>query len=215
MQARETPEQSSIKSLTETREKIEKEKVVILLTGSSHERVFEVAEFISGKSGCLTGLDFRIPGVKEKLKSLKRKSGRCYGVFSVSTLKEARAAVGSGARFIFSPHMDKGILRKCRREHLFHAPGALTPTEVNNAYELRADAVSLFPCSAVGGVTWLKRLKYLYPGVKFIPTDYMTPEEAAEYVGEGAYAAAPIINTDISNDPEGLIKGFSRFGNPG
>ena len=215
MQDREKPEHSSRESLRQTLERIENEKVVILLTGNSHDRVFELAESISGKYGCLVGLDFKIPGVKEKLKSLKREGGRGYGVFAVSTLKEARAAVGSGARFIFSPHLDKGILRKCRREQLFHAPGVLTPTEVNNAYELRADAVSLFPCSAVGGVTWLKRLKHLYPGVKFIPTDYMTPEEAAEYAREGAYAAAPIINIDKSNDPEGLIKGFMKLGGLG
>jgi hypothetical protein len=40
----------------------------------------------------------------------------------------------------------------------------------------------------------------------------MTPEGASEYVREGAYAIAPIINTDISNDPERLIKGFMMIG---
>ncbi|MEQ9617941.1 MAG: bifunctional 4-hydroxy-2-oxoglutarate aldolase/2-dehydro-3-deoxy-phosphogluconate aldolase [Deltaproteobacteria bacterium] len=193
--------------------RIEKEKIIILLTGNSPERIFKTAESLRESTGCPLGFDFKIPKLKDRLKFLKKRGEKNIGVFSVSTAKEARVAVNSGASFLFPTHFDRGILRKCRSENVFHAPGALTPGEVYGAYDMRADAVSIFPCSLVGGAEWIARLRDMFPDVKLIPTDKMSHEDAILYLKAGSFAVAPIIDVDSSGDPEDFILGFINKAN--
>jgi len=189
----------------ETVQRIERERVIPLLTGTSAEHIFNAVKSISERSGCLIGVDFRVRGVKDRLKSVRRKGERVFGVFSIRTAREARTAVNSGASFVFSPCLDRSILRKCKTEKVFHAPGALTPNEVSGCIELRAHAVSIFPCSAMGGVKWIKNLKEIFPAVRFIPTDDMTSEDIRRYLDAGAYAVAPIINAEDPNKTARLV----------
>jgi 2-dehydro-3-deoxyphosphogluconate aldolase/(4S)-4-hydroxy-2-oxoglutarate aldolase len=180
----------------ETVQRIERQRVIPLLTGKSAEHIFNAAKGISERSGCLIGVDFKVQGIKDRLKSLKKKGQREYGVFSVRTAKETRTATSSGALFVFSPYLDKSIVKKCKTEKVFHAPGALTPNEVLNCIALRAEAVSVFPCSVMGGVEWINRLEESFPSVKFIATDAMTTDDVRSYLDAGAYAVAPIIDTE-------------------
>lgn len=193
------------KSVLET---LERNRVIPLLTGSSSDLIFETAELVRGERDCLIGVDFSVPGIRDGLKALKRQGGNTYGVFSVSSGREARAAVNAGAVFLFSTHLDKGIVRKCKRERVFHAPGSLTPTEVHSSHEMRPDAVGIFPCSVMGGASWLMRLSEMFPGVKLIPTDRMTPDEAERYLRSGAYAVAPVIDTGSAENPGRLAYEF-------
>lgn len=203
------PEQPSpLERYKKTIELIEAQRVFILLTGESVERVFDVLQLLREKEHLLVSIDFKIPGVKDKLKTLRRKGERCPGVYSVSTARDARTAINSGAEFVFTTHVDKGISKKCRREKIFHAAGALTPKEAYEAHNYGADALSLFPCSAMGGLNWLLRLKDMYPGFKLIPTDVMTPGEAQEYLKAGSYAVAPIIDTGKTEGVGDLIAGY-------
>ena len=49
-------------------------------------------------------------------------------------------------------------------------PGALTPTEVVAAWKAGADMVKVFPCSALGGASYIKALKAPLPQIEIIPT---------------------------------------------
>ena len=189
---------------------IEKEKIIFLLTGKSTQSVLGASKQIQESGFNLIGIDFQIPGVKDFLKSLKRRGQRDFGVFSVSTPKEARTAINAGAVFVFSTHVEKGIVKRCRKENTFHSIGALTPTEVFSAFDLKAGTVSLFPCGKMGGQDWFLFLRKILPRVKLIPTDWMSPFEAGQYLQSGSYAAAPIIDLERTNEPNRLIKEFKK-----
>jgi len=201
-------EPSPLERYKKTVEIIEAHRLFILLTGESAEQVLNALGEIKNGGHGLVALDYKITGVKDRMKQLKRKGERSPGVYSISTAKEARTAINAGAKFIFTNHLDKGVTKKCRREKIFHAAGALTPKEVYEAHELGADAVSIYPCAAVGGVRWLSRLKEMYPDYKLIATDVMTVEEASEYLKAGAYAVAPIIDTHNAEGARDLIQAF-------
>ena len=193
---------------------IEREKIFFLFTGDSFKPLIEASEYLWENGFNLIGIDFRIPGIKNLLKSVKRKGQRNLGVFSISPRKDARIAINAGASFLFSTHLDRGIIRRCRKEGLFHAIGAITPTEIFNAYDLGADAVSIFPSGQIGGLSWLIFLRENFPMVKFVPTDTMSPYEAGQYLKAGAYAVAPIIYLDKVKEPKELIREFSDNLNP-
>src|SRR3989304_959674 len=190
-------------------ELIERERIFFLFTGDSIKPLIEASEYLWENGFNLIGIDFRIAGVKDLLKSLKKQGQKNLGGFSISTRKEARIAINAGALFIFSTHLDRGIIRRCNKESLFHAIGALTPTEISNAYDLGANLVSIYPCEQMGGLSWFMFLRKIFPKVKFVPTDIMSPYEASQYLKAGAYAVAPIIDLDRVKEPKELIREFS------
>ncbi len=67
-------------------------------------------------------------------------------------------------------------------------PGALTPTEAITAWNAGADYVKIFPCSAVGGASYLKSLLAPFPHLKLIPTGGVTLDTAASFIKAGARA---------------------------
>ncbi len=192
-----------------TIELIEKEKVILLASSNSHKSLLEASKYAEENGFPLFGIDYKVPGIKDMLKTLKKQGQKNLGVFSISTRKEARIAINAGALFIFSTHVDKGIIRRCKKEDLFHAIGAITPTEIFNAYDLGAKAVSIYPSGQMGGLSWLIFLRETFPKVKFVPTDKMSPYEASQYLNAGAYAVAPIIDLERIKDPKELIREFS------
>ncbi len=192
----------------QTLELIEREKIFFLLTGGSTEPILEASNLIRESGFNLIGVDFQTPGAKDLLKSLKRQGQRNLGVFSILTKKESRIAIRAGATFIFSIHVEKGVISRCKERRVFHASGALTPTEVFNAHDLGANAISLLPCRKMGGLSWLAFLRRAFPRIKFIPTDMMSPYEAAEYLTAGAYAVAPIIDLGTVKELKESVKEF-------
>ncbi len=195
----------------QTIEHIEKEKIFLLFTGKSNDSIIESSAYAHEKGFNLIGIDVRTPKLKDYLKSLKKKRQRKFGVFSVSSRKEARIAKNAGAIFIFSTHMDRGIIRFCKKEKIFNSIGALTPTEVSSANNSKANSISLFPCSRFGGLDWFIFLREVFPTINLIPTDFMTPSEAAQYLKHGAYSVAPIIDLEKTEKPKEHIEKFLKI----
>ena len=63
--------------------------------------------------------------------------------------------------------------------------GALTPTEILQAYEWRADIVKLFP-AATFGLPYFKAVKAPMPYIPIMPTGGITVENANEWILNGA-----------------------------
>ncbi|MGB7293548.1 MAG: hypothetical protein WBD99_15370 [Thermodesulfobacteriota bacterium] len=190
---------------------VEKDKIFLLFKSNHLDSFIESSSYASEKGFNLIGIDIKTPGLKDHLKSLKKEGQRKYGVFTVSSKKEARIAINAGASFIFSTHSDRGIIRRCNRENVFNSIGCLTPTELAEANELGARTISIFPCNKMGGVSWFAFLREIFPKLRLIPTDKMNPSEASQYLTEGAYAVAPIIDLDMAENPRGLIEDFKKI----
>jgi 2-dehydro-3-deoxyphosphogluconate aldolase/(4S)-4-hydroxy-2-oxoglutarate aldolase len=83
-------------------------------------------------------------------------------------------------------------------------PGALTPTEVVQAWNAGADFVKVFPAGAVGGANYLKALKAPLPQIELVPTGGVTLITAADFIRAGAAALG--VGTDLV-DIEALREG--------
>src|SRR5260370_38055021 len=66
--------------------------------------------------------------------------------------------------------------------------GALTPTEIIDAWTAGADFVKVFPCGPVGGAKYIKALKGSLPHVPLVPTGCVNLNTAAEFIEAGAAA---------------------------
>lgn len=110
------------------------------------------------------------------------------GAGTVLDPETARACILAGAKFIVSPSLNSETIALCRRYGVLVMPGALTPTEVVAAWQAGADLVKVFPCSALGGASYLKALKAPLPQIELIPTGGVSLKTVADFLKAGASA---------------------------
>jgi 2-dehydro-3-deoxyphosphogluconate aldolase/(4S)-4-hydroxy-2-oxoglutarate aldolase len=101
----------------------------------------------------------------------------------------ARAGILAGARFIVTPALRPDVITMCKRYSIPVFSGALTPTEVVNAWDCGADAAKIFPAEFFGPA-YIKSLKAPLPQVELVPTGGVTAENVGEFIKAGAFATA-------------------------
>lgn len=117
------------------------------------------------------------------------------GAGTVITAQDARDVHAAGADFIVTPGLSAGV-SEARGQGLPTIVGALTPSEVIAARAGGADAVKLFPASAVGGPEYLRALRAPFPDVPFVPVGGVGVQSARRYLEFGAVAVgvgSPLI----------------------
>jgi 2-dehydro-3-deoxyphosphogluconate aldolase / (4S)-4-hydroxy-2-oxoglutarate aldolase len=140
-----------------------------------------------------------VPGAIDLLKELKKAYGSelLLGSGTVTTADQAQATIDAGAEFVISPSLHPEVISKTKANKKISCPGALTPTEVITAWNAGADYVKIFPCSAVGGASYLKSLLAPFPHLKLIPTGGVTLDTAASFIKAGARALG--VGSDLVN----------------
>ncbi|MDP8299101.1 MAG: bifunctional 4-hydroxy-2-oxoglutarate aldolase/2-dehydro-3-deoxy-phosphogluconate aldolase [Candidatus Tantalella remota] len=107
-------------------------------------------------------------------------------VLGMGSLEEA---VGAGAGFIVSPVTEEDVLVHCVKNKIPVFPGALTPQEVFNAWDMGASMVKIFP-SSLFGPKYFKELKAPLDKVELMAVGGVRPENISEYFSCGANAVA-------------------------
>jgi 2-dehydro-3-deoxyphosphogluconate aldolase/(4S)-4-hydroxy-2-oxoglutarate aldolase len=144
------------------------------------------------KTGGLDVLEvtMTVPGAIEVIRALVDEYGdeALVGAGTVLDQDTADSCIQAGAQFIVSPALNEDTIDFCRTNDVAIFPGALTPTEVVRAWNAGADAVKIFPASAVGGASYLKSLKAPLPQIEMIPTGGVSLATAAGFIAAGAFA---------------------------
>lgn len=72
------------------------------------------------------------------------------GAGTVRTLSDVRDAIDAGAQFLLGPHsFTKEMIELAKDENVLTIPSAMTPSEINNMFNLGADIVKVFPARAL------------------------------------------------------------------
>ena len=140
-----------------------------------------------------------VPGAIELLAELKREYGGqlLLGSGTVTTGDQAAATIDAGDEFVVSPSLHPEVIAATKARNKLSIPGALTPTEAITAWNAGADYVKIFPCSAVGGASYLKALLAPFPHLKLIPTGGVTLQTAESFLRAGARALG--VGSDLVN----------------
>lgn len=140
-----------------------------------------------------------VPGAIDLLKELKSAYADklLLGSGTVTTADQCQATIDAGAEFVVSPSLHPEVIRVTKANKKISCPGALTPTEAITAWNEGADYVKIFPCSAVGGASYLKSLLAPFPHLKLIPTGGVTLQTAASFIQAGARALG--VGADLVN----------------
>ncbi len=131
-----------------------------------------------------------VPGAVGVIEQVAARFGNdaLVGAGTVLDAETAKACIAAGAQFIVSPALNMDTIAFCREQDVAVMPGALTPTEVVQAWNAGADFVKVFPAGAVGGASYLKALKAPLPQIELVPTGGVSLKTAADFIKAGAAA---------------------------
>ncbi|MGA2131440.1 MAG: bifunctional 4-hydroxy-2-oxoglutarate aldolase/2-dehydro-3-deoxy-phosphogluconate aldolase [Bryobacteraceae bacterium] len=110
------------------------------------------------------------------------------GAGTVVDVDKARRAIAAGARFITSTGLDVSVVGLAAEEDVLVLPGALTPTEIINAWKAGADFVKVFPCASLGGDSYIRAMKAALPQIRLIAGGGVQQHTAGSYILAGASA---------------------------
>ena len=186
------PTQSVLDGLLET-------GVVAIVRLDSSESLVRVAEAIA--AGGVRHIEFTMttPGART-LEEVTARYGDdvVFGAGTVLDPETARAAILAGARFIVAPNLNPAVIGLCNRYGVVSMPGALTPTEILQAWEAGAGVVKVFPASALGGPEYISAVRAPLPQVRLAPVGGVDLENVSAYIRAGA-ACVGVGSSLVSN----------------
>src|SRR6185436_812233 len=168
--------------------RIEEVGIVPVVRASSAEQAISIAELIREGGIPILEITMTVPGAIGVIAELSKRYGDevLVGAGTVLNADTARNCIAAGAQFIVSPALNLQTIDLCKLQRIAVLPGALTPTEVVTAWEGGADAVKVFPCSAVGGPKYLRALKAPLPEIRLVPTGGVSLATAGDFISAGA-----------------------------
>ncbi len=192
--------------------RIEEIGVIPVVRAASANEAVAVAQAIGEGGISILEITMTVPGAVALITELSKRYGNqvLIGAGTVLDPETALNCIEAGAKFVVSPALNLETIELCNRERILIFPGALTPTEVVTAWNAGADAVKVFPCSAVGGPTYLRALKAPLPQIRLVPTGGVSLTTAKDFIAAGAWAlgvGADLANIDAirSGDRESVI----------
>ncbi|HWA92976.1 MAG TPA: bifunctional 4-hydroxy-2-oxoglutarate aldolase/2-dehydro-3-deoxy-phosphogluconate aldolase [Terracidiphilus sp.] len=180
-------------------ERIERVGLIPVLRAKSVAQAHAVVKAMLAGGVTVVEVTMTVPGAVGLLAELKREYGNdvLLGSGTVTTADEAKATIDAGAEFVVSPSLHADVITATKAAGKVSIPGSLTPTEVITAYRAGADYVKIFPCSAMGGASYLKALLAPFPFLKLIPTGGVMLATATDFLKAGARALG--VGSDLVN----------------
>ena len=176
------------------------ERVIPVLRAKSVAQGRAVVDAMIAGGVTIVEVTMTVPGAINLLNELRNQyspKDLLLGSGTVTTADQAQATIDAGAEFVVSPSLHLDVVRVTKANRKISCPGALTPTEVITAWNAGADYVKIFPCSAVGGASYLKSLLAPFPHLKLIPTGGVTLQTAESFIKAGARALG--VGSDLVN----------------
>ena len=169
---------------------LERVGLIPVLRASSAEMAHAVVDAMMAGGVTVVEVTMTVPNAVALLRDLKQKYGGSLllGSGTVTDAAQVEATIEAGAEFVVSPSLHFDVIARTKELGKISIPGALTPTEVITAWRAGADYVKIFPCSAMGGASYLKSLLAPFPDLKLIPTGGVTLQTAADFLKAGARA---------------------------
>lgn len=173
----------------QVRARIEEIGIIPAIRVSSPQDAMFAAETVCRSGIPIVEVTMTIPGAIEVITELAQNNPNVIaGAGTVFDLETARRCLDSGAQFLTSTGLDLDIVQFAVRHDIVVLPGALTPTEVMAAWKARPDFVKIFPCSQVGGPSYIRALKGPFPHIPFIAAGGVNQQTVADFILAGAVA---------------------------
>lgn len=171
--------------------------IIPIIRASTADIAMPVAEALLQAGLPVVEITMTVPNAIDAIRAVaQRFAGKLLvGAGTVTDAETTRRAVDAGAEFIVTPCLVPEVIEAARRADVAVLPGALTPTEVFQAFRAGGDMVKVFPVQSVGGAAYVRALRGPFPDIPLVPTGGVTLENVAEMFEAGATAVG--VGTEL------------------
>ena len=174
---------------SEILEKVQELGLLAVIRGPSPELTVKMVEALV--AGGVLGIEitYTTPNAEEVVRTLANQFGSriVLGMGTLTKLEQVQSAKDAGANFLVSPICETNLVNSMVDSELLTMAGALSPTEVFQAYSLGVDVIKIFPGS-LGGPAYIKALKGPFPYIPMMPTGGVSAGNVAEWFATGVVA---------------------------
>jgi 2-dehydro-3-deoxyphosphogluconate aldolase/(4S)-4-hydroxy-2-oxoglutarate aldolase len=173
----------------EVRRRIEEVGIIPSIRVSSTDDALFAAEAVSRGGIPIVEVTLTVPEATKVISHVvQRAPEMIVGAGSVLDAETARRCLDAGANFLSSDGLDPETVKFAVTEDVVIIPGTLTPTDVIAAWKLGSDFVKVVPCGHVGGDTYIRALKAMFPNVPLIAAGGVNQRTAFNFIAAGAVA---------------------------
>jgi 2-dehydro-3-deoxyphosphogluconate aldolase/(4S)-4-hydroxy-2-oxoglutarate aldolase len=173
----------------EVRRRIEEIGIIPAVRVSSSEDAVFAAEAVSRGGIPIVEITLTVPEAHKVISLLVREVPEVIvGAGGILDVETARRCLDDGAKFLASDGLDPEIVEFALRESVVVIPGTLTPSEVLRAWKMGPDFVKVVPCAPVGGDSYIRALKTMFPSVPLIAAGGVNQQTASGFILAGAVA---------------------------
>jgi 2-dehydro-3-deoxyphosphogluconate aldolase/(4S)-4-hydroxy-2-oxoglutarate aldolase len=173
----------------EVLEKVKELGILAVIRGPSPELTVKMVGALV--AGGVLGIEitYSTPNAEDVVRTLSKQFGNgiILGMGTLTKPEQAVQAKEAGANFLVSPICEPGLVKGMVASGLVTMAGALSPTEVFQAYSLGVDVIKIFPGS-LGGPAYIKALKGPFPYIPMMPTGGVSAGNVAEWFKTGVVA---------------------------
>lgn len=182
-------EKNSMKTLHPLIPRLKSERIVAILRFDSPEVILQTVEALAIAGIRFIEITTTVPdAVSQIARCVERFEDQVIiGAGTVLTGSSCREVIDAGARFVVSPVTITEVIDFCHKAGVMSLPGAMTPSEVYNAWGMGADIVKVFSARA-GGAKYFRDLKGPFPQIEIMPTGGVDVDTAPAFLQAGACA---------------------------
>jgi 2-dehydro-3-deoxyphosphogluconate aldolase/(4S)-4-hydroxy-2-oxoglutarate aldolase len=156
---------------------------------SSTDDAHFAVEAVASSGIPIVEMTMTVPGAVDVISHVTRYHPRVIvGAGTVLNIETTQRCIDAGASFITAPGFNAQIVEFAAKHKVAVLAGALTPTEVIEAWETGSDLVKVFPCSPVGGDIYLRALNTALPQIPLIAAGGVNQQTARAFILAGATA---------------------------
>jgi len=173
----------------DTLARIQELGLLAVIRGPTPELTLKMVEALV--AGGVTGIEitYTTPQAAEVVRTLADEYGEriVLGMGTLTEPHQPQEAAEAGAAFLVSPHCEAGLGKAMVDSNLAVMIGALSPTEVLQAFRYGADVVKIFPGS-LAGPDYIKSLRGPFPQIPMMPTGGVDIDNIKDWFAAGAFA---------------------------
>ena len=137
------------------------------------------------------------------------------GAGTVCSVEDLKLALEAGAQFIVTPILNPEVVKLCVQSKIPVFPGAYTPTEIYQAWELGADMVKVYPATALGP-DYIRDVKAPLNKIKLMPTGGISLNNLEAFMKAGADGlgiGGQLFDKQLikNQDWDGLLDHFKQY----
>lgn len=168
------------------KETIKREKLIVIARGVETKEMMYTAEALIKGGIRVLEITLNSPNSLKCIELLRKEFGSemCIGAGTVKTDIEVERATTAGATFIVTPNTDEDVMKMALQKEVPIFPGAMTPTEVMQAWQLGAAAIKLFPNL---GISYLQQLQGPFREIPFIVLGGIDRSNLEDYLMQNVY----------------------------